>query len=287
MKYIILITLIGLLLVSCLREKYRGEACFRQVSFLMKDVPYVFEHEQAVGWRPYYTFVEQLNLYIFGEQGIEKTARYDFDYCRSHPLIPDVVGKKRQIALFVANMYDSRELDWTFQEGRLHAWFSILNYEEPPVLLAAMVEIPVNQDTVPIALRMLVSRLEIRLTNPPAWMTGLDITVREVAATVSTDFMLGDTTHIHKQLFFENQGPGQYNFGLNTFPSYPGRAAVLDITPVGTSETAPILVEDDRLHLFPGVITRLNIVFDADEKITISVQIEDKWEIVDGGHIIV
>ena len=287
MRYIIMITLAGFLAVSCLKEKYRGEDCFRKISFTMQDVPYVFEHNQAVGWRPYYTFVEQLQLYMFGEQGIEQTARYDFAYCREHKRIPFVVDNREQVALFVVNMYDSGMLDWAFKDGRLQAWFSILDNEEPPVLLAATANIPETEDSVAVDLRMLVSRLEIRLSNPPAWMTGLDVTVRDVAATVTTDFVLGDTTHIYKQLVFDNQGPGQYNLGLNTFPSYPGRAAVLSITPTGIQETAPILVEDDRLHLYPGVITRLDIVFDTDEKITISVQIESKWEIVDGGHIIV
>ena len=43
---------------------------------------------------------------------------------------------------------------------------------------------------------MMVSRLEIQLTNPPAWVTGIEVTVRDIAATVSTDFILGGTTHI-------------------------------------------------------------------------------------------
>ena len=46
-------------------------------------------------------------------------------------------------------------------------------------------------------------------------------------------------------------------------------------------------MEDGRLHFFPGVITRVEIVYDADEKITISIRTDGKWEVIDGGSIII
>lgn len=287
MKYTAIIGGMMLLAAGCLPEKYKGDDCRRQFQFVMNDVPYAFVNEEAIGWRPYYTFVEQLDLYVFKGEKIGQTAKYTFDYCREHPVIPFAVDYDEQTSLWVVNLYDSRELDWRFDRGRLQARFSILNYEEPPVLLAAISPIDWNRDSIAVDLRMLVSRLEIRLTNPPSSLSGLDVTVRNVAASVTTDFVLGDTTHIQKYLFFDAQQAGEYNFGVNTFPTYPDQAALVSIFPIGTSGVAPILVEDERLHLLPGVVTRLELIFDAEGKIDIKVEVDGKWEIDDGGHIII
>lgn len=287
MKYTAIIGGMMLLAAGCLPEKYKGDDCRRQFQFVMNDVPYAFVNEEAIGWRPYYTFVEQMDLYVFKGEKIGQAARYTFDYCREHPVIPFAVDYDEQTSLWVVNLYDSRELDWRFDRGRLQARFSILNYEEPPVLLAAISPIDWNRDSVAVDLRMLVSRLEIRLTNPPSSLSGLDVTVRNVAASVTTDFVLGDTTHIQKYLFFDAQQAGEYNFGVNTFPTYPDQAALVSIFPIGTSGVAPILVEDERLHLLPGVVTRLELIFDAEGKIDIKVEVDGKWEIDDGGHIII
>lgn len=284
MRYIRII-LIVVFAVSCLPEKYKGEDCLKEVQFVMKDVPYVFVDGEGVEYRPYYTFIEQLDLYLFAYQQLHESFKYDFAYCREHPIITPRVDYNSEQALFVANLYHPRELAWEYRNNQLEAVFSIIDFEEPPVLLAAIAD--VVQETIPIELRMLISRLEIRLTNPPAWVTGLDVTVRNIAASVSTSYALQDTTHIRKQLFFDNQGPGTYQLGVNTFPTYSGNAAILTIKPFGVSETSPILVDDDRLHLLPGVITRLDIVYDTEEKITIAVEIDGKWEIVDGGSIII
>lgn len=43
--------------------------------------------------------------------------------------------------LFVANLYSPKELQWNYHAGHLEAVFSILDYEEPPVLLAAIADI--------------------------------------------------------------------------------------------------------------------------------------------------
>ena len=94
-----------------------------------------------------------------------------------------------------------------------------MDHEEPPVLLAATSRVEASKDSVSVGLQMMVSRLEIQLTNPPAWVTGIEVTVRDIAATVSTDFILGGTTHITKQIGFDNQGIGDYWFGVNTLPT--------------------------------------------------------------------
>lgn len=287
MKYLFVIVSLLFLTLGCLKEKYRGEHCLRKVAFEMKEVPYVVVGEDVVGYRPYYTFIERLDLFVFSEQLQEYHFKYDFAYCREHAVIAETVGYDAGEALFVANLYDPKELNWGYENGELKAVFRIVDYEEPPVLLAAVADIGNRQDSVPVELRLLISRLEIKLENPPAWMVGLKVNVRNIAASVSLDYRLGDTTHIDKQLFFDNQGPGTYWLGVNTFPTYSDKPALLILDPIGTEPTAPIVVDDTRLHLLPGVITRLNLAFDSMENITISVKIDGKWEIVDGGSIII
>lgn len=287
MKAIWSIGLCAFLLTACLREQNNTEDCRADLFFLMQNVPYVFEGEKIVGYRSYYFFVEQLELFLFDETAITSSYRYDYTYCRRHPVIPLTAEISPRWYLFIANLYDPKELNWTFQEGELQVWFSIVDHEEPPVLLAATSRVESSEDSVLVGLRIMVSRLEIQLTNPPAWVTGIEVTVRDIAATVSTDFTLGDTTHITKQIGFDNQGPGNYWFGVNTFPTYQDKTAYLSIDLLGGSETAPISVEEQRLHLIPGVITRLNIEFETDEKMIISVEIDGKWEIIDGGNIII
>ena len=276
-----------LLLAGCLHEVYRGDDCLWDEHFVMRDIPYVFVGKEAVDYRPYYTFIEQLDLFIFSEQHLEQYDSYNFEYCREHPVITQEVDDNSRDVLFVANLYSQKELQWNYHAGHLEAVFSILDYEEPPVLLAAIADIASRRDSVPVELRLMVSRLEIYLVNPPSWLVGLDVLVHNIAGTVSTDYVLGDTTYIHKALFFDNQGSGAYLSGVNTFPTYSGKAALLKITPLGMSGITPILVEDGRLHFFPGVITRVEIVYDADEKITISIRTDGKWEVIDGGSIII
>lgn len=285
-KYI-LIGGIALLAMGCLREHFRGEDCSYQAQFVMKDVPYAFVNEEIVGYRPYYTFIEQLDLYVFVDQRPQRNGEFDFAYCREHPVITREVDYNSHEALFIANMYSPREVSWSYRDGELEAVFSIIDNEEPPVLLTAIAHTSPRQDSIPVELRMLVSRVEIKLVNPPASVVGLDISVSNIAGSVSTSYALGDTTHIHKQLFFDNQPGGNYQFGVNTFPTYAGKNALLAITPIGVSGTAPILVEDSRLQLLPGVITRVDIIYDASQNITIAIEVNGKWEIVDGGSIII
>lgn len=287
MKQLILIACLLSLSVACIREKHDGDACTQALAFVMKDVPYVFVDGEAVEYRPYYTFIEQLELYVFADSRLSEHFRYGFDYCRQHPVLPIAAPLDSRQVLFAANVHDPKALSWSFRDGQLHTDFSIIDYEEPPVFLAAVAALDGVGDSIPVELRMLVSRLEIRLTNPPAWITGLDVTVRNIAGKISDNYLLGDTTHITTQLALAYEGPGTYLFGVNAFPTYRDKAASLTITPVGPSTVAPILVEDSRLHLLPGVITRLEIVYETEEKITVSININGKWEVADGGSIII
>lgn len=287
MKYLFVIGGLLGLLSACIKEKYEAEDCRREVYFVMEDVPYVFQGDEAVGFRPYYTFTESLDLFVFSDEKIDETKKYTYAYCRSHPVIPLETGIRKKEFLFVANLYDQKDMSWSFVEDKLRATFFIRQYEEPPVYLAAIRESLSCRDSLSVLLQMLVSHLNIRLINPPAQVVGLDVVVRDIAGSVTTDYQLGDTTHIRKQVFFTPTVENNYEFGVNTFPSYQDRAAVLSINLIGTEQTAPILVEDDRLHLYPGVITRLKIEFKTEQKITISVEIDGKWEIVDEGNIII
>lgn len=279
--------LIVMLLASCLHERYSGEDCRARLLFGMEDVPYLYENDGTVGYRPYYVFTEQLDVFLFDQERLAGSENFDYHYCRTHPVIPLETGINTRYYLFAANLYDPKELDWKLENGKLEAWFKIVDNEEPPVLLAATGRIVPVKDSVHVALRMMVSRLEIRLTNPPRWVNGLDVTVRDIAATVGTDFSLKDTTHINKKIWFDNQGPGTYNFGVNTFPSFEQKRAILTLDLLGSTATSPILVDDSRLHLLPGAITLLNIAFDSEDKITVSIEINGKWEIVDEGNIII
>lgn len=282
--------LIGCLLgiTGCLREKYDAGNCSGEVFFHMEDVPYRFEGEEVTGYRPYSAFTEKLHILAFADQHLEKVQQYGYQYCREHFYIPWETGFGRQTFLFVANLYDEKELDWTFAGDTLDVVFSIVDHEEPPVLLAAVKEADLTApDTLGIGLRLMVSRLEIQLENPPAWVTGLWINVREVAAKMTINGDLQDTTSIRKELPLQHEGAGTYWTGINTFPTYPGSPALVDVRLTGEYEVLPLAIADERLHFQPGRIIRVNIRFETEQDITISVKIVKEWEIVDGGHIII
>lgn len=287
MKRYVLIGLMALLSASCLREHYNEEDCRGTVQFDMKDVPYIFQGSEVVSYLPYYNFIENLSLFEFVGERLQNTTAYGFAYCREHQLIPYDAGTGNHFFLFAANLYDPKELDWTFTDGRLQAVFLILDNEEPPVLLTAVNEADAVPGTViPVQLHMLVSRLEIRVDNPPSWVNGLDVSLSNVAGSITSGFVLGDTTHIFKHLPLENQGAGTYWSGLNTFPTYPDSPALLNINLTGTAQ-ASIRVDDDRLHLVPGSVTRVEILFEAENQLKISIEVDGKWEVVDGGNIII
>lgn len=288
MKMYLLSGFILLLAVSCIRENAVDNYCREQLVFEMKDVPYLFKGDTALAFRPYYQFTERLDLFVFEGQRLRDAVTYSYEYCLEHPFIPYQAVRGDQQFLFVSNLYDPKELDWKFKDGHLQAVFSILDNEEPPVLLCSITEAAVNKsDTLPVGLRMLVSRLEIRVDNPPAWVTGLDVTLSNVAGTVTSGLELGDTTHINRRVDINNLGAGTYWVGVNTFPSYPNSPALLKIELVGTSQIAPILVDDDRLQMLAGIITRVSIAFQSESQISVSIEIDGEWKIIDGGNIII
>ncbi len=286
-KYLSILLSILFLTSGCLKEKPGEEDCKRQVSFVMKEVPYVYSGEEAVGYRPYYTFIEQLDLYVVAGQKPVKTGEYGFDFCREHPVITERLRRDASEVLFAANVFDPTMLHWSEREGKLCAYFSIIDHEEPPMILAASAEAGRKQDKVEVELRLLVSRLEIKLVNPPDWVRGLEVRVDRISETVAVDYSLGAPTYIRKQLLFDRPGASTYWYGVNTFPSYQDSPAIVKIDLIGAEPVAPILVDDDRMHLWPGIITRLDLIFDDQGKVAVEIEIEGKWEIVDGGSIII
>lgn len=288
MKQYLLIGIVSLCLVSCIRESHWEKDCREDLFFRMEEVPYILDGSDVVDYRPYYTFTENLHLFVFSGERLTEMLSHDYAYCREHLLIPYKVDPGRYSFLFVANLYDQEELSWKFENGQLEAVFSIRDHEEPPVFLVFSNDITIRRaDTVPVQLRMLVSRLEIQVENPPAWVTGLDISLSNVAGSVTSDFVLGDTAYIRKQVSLDTQGESTYRTGVNTFPTYPDLPALLNIQLIGTQAIAPIVVEDSRLHLIPGNITQIDIVFQSDGQLKISIEINGKWEVIDGGHIII
>ncbi len=274
--------------VACLREDYNEEDCQKKVVFEMEDIPYIFQGNDTAVYRPYYKFVENLNLFVFAEERLQNIEIYNYEYCRNHPFIPYLTPIGERYFLFVGNLYDPKELDWKFIDGELQAVFSIIDHEEPPLLLTAKKKADIREEILlSIELYMLVSRLEVKVDNPPDWMTGLDVQVGNVAGSITADFILGDTTHIFKHLKVEHPVSDVFWSGINTFPTYPERAASLNIKLTGKTGISPFLVDDDRLHLVPGTITRVNILFETESQVEISVEVNGKWEIVDGGHIII
>ena len=88
MKAVWSIGLCMFLLTACLREHDNMEDCRADLFFKMQAVPYVFEGREFAGYRSYYFFVEQLDLFLFDETAITSSYRYDYAYCRQHPVIP-------------------------------------------------------------------------------------------------------------------------------------------------------------------------------------------------------
>ncbi|MEG2790591.1 MAG: hypothetical protein RSA98_03245 [Odoribacter sp.] len=285
MRHYFWIGILGLLFVSCLREGEKND-CSIELFFNMQDVAYTFAGSE-VAYQPYYIFTEHLDLFLFSESQLYASNRYDNEYCRTHPTIPFYANQNPQFYLFTANLSDPKMLNYSFIDGQLNAVFSILNNEEPPVLLTAVSRFKSQCDSMLVNLRILTSYLEIQLIHPPTWIYGFDMTVTNIATSISANLNLEDTTHIYKRFLVNHRGVESYTFGMNTFPTHPNEAALLKIDLIGLNEVYPIAVNDERLYLLSGVIARLNIKFENENKITISVEIDGKWEVVDGGHIII
>lgn len=285
MKYCILIMIVWGCF-SCVREGDREYKCSGNVVFDMQDVAYVFLDDSVIGYRPYYEFTKQLDILAFRKGELERSVTFDYQFCRDNRLIPFVLPLDKYTFLLVANLYDPKAAEWHFQNGEFNVRLSILDHEEPPAYLASIKSTPRQLYTeVPVELKLLVSRLEIQLVNPQSWVTGVSVSVRDIAASITNDYVLDDTTSILKRIQIDNTGSGTYNLGVNTFPTYTGHAASLSVNLTGNSQIAQYVINDERLNLYPGIITRLQIGFDGIGGITVKIEIEGKWEIVDEGII--
>lgn len=282
---------IGFLLVlfqSCIRETYHETDCLSEIDFKMSDIPYVFHDNEGPDYAPYYRFTEQLNVFAFEGGKLRNSVVYDYQYCKDHPVISFSTVFGFYQFLFVANLFDPKVLDWSFEQGRLNAVFSILHNQEPSPLLIALNRLEFyKKQEMAVGLHLLISHLEIRLERPPAWVKGLEVNIRDVARTIDAQWKLRDTTHIQKVFPIENPDSGTFRFGINTFPTFPEHPAIVEMRLIGGEKISVLLVDDDRLHLTPGIITRLSIAFQDEGKVEIAVEVDGKWEIVDEGNIII
>lgn len=92
MKAVWSIGLCMFLLTACLREHDNMEDCRADLFFKMQAVPYVFEGREFAGYRSYYFFVEQLDLFLFLTSSL-RTPKFfvkEFSYflmpCHQHGL---------------------------------------------------------------------------------------------------------------------------------------------------------------------------------------------------------
>lgn len=77
-------------------------------------------------------------------------------------------------------------MSWKSTSGEgLTATFRILENREPAVYLAAIRTADLwTISQLPVQLRMLVSRLEMKVVNPPEWITGLEFRVEHIAGKI-------------------------------------------------------------------------------------------------------
>lgn len=171
-------------------------------------------------------------------------------------------------------------------------WFSYQGGIEPPEIYHGLNYFNIGTDTSGLlGMGLLVSRIELTLKNIPAGISRIEAPVSNTSSGIGfygyLKVILGDTTHIFKHLEVSGPVASTFGSGINTFPTYPETPALLNIQLTGGAEISSILVDDDRLHLVPGIITRVNILFETENEVKISLEVDGKWEIVDGGHIII
>lgn len=288
------------LFTSCMDEAScpcLGEA---KVTFDMKDIPYIFEGNETIGYRPYYTLVDRLNILTFRERCLDTAFVYDYNYCKGHPDISMFLKPGSYHFLFVGNLFDHKTMSWKFTEtGKLEAIFRILDHREPDVYFVALSSANLYGFTeLPLRLQMLVSRLEIKVVNPPEGVTGFDFSVHNIAREIivegknedsgkeiSPESKLNDTTSVYKTTEFKYAGPGEYWVGVNTFPTYEELPALVDVQLKGSSKINQLVINDDRLVFRSGRIIRLSILFVTEDSVTVSVEVNGKWEIIDEGKI--
>ena len=96
---------------------------------------------------------------------------------------------------------------------------------------------------------------------------------------------LSDTTSVYKTTDLKYIGPGDYWVGVNTFPTYKDHPAVVDVKLKGAEKVSQFVINDNRLLFRPGQIVRMSILFETESTIRVSVEIKEKWEIIDEGRV--
>lgn len=287
-------------LASCIDDKC---GCLPEegIAFIMKDVAYLFEGDEAVGYRPYYTLTDRLDILAFQESRRDTTFSFDYAYCKDHLIIPVRLKKGNYQFLFVANLLDEKAMSWNIASGaELKASFRIVENREPAVYLATIRTAALGTTSqLPVELRMLVSRLEMKVVNPPEWIRGLDFSVEHIAGriiigeTVPAEFSeiflfreeLRDTTFVYKTEKLSYTGPGEYWVGINTFPTYENFPALVEVKLKGENRVSQLVIDDRRLNFRSGRITRLSIEFTTESTVSVSVEVNGKWEVIDEGEI--
>lgn len=285
--------------IACTDEK----ECSREVAgaegrFKMQDVAYAFEGAEAADYKPYYNFTDRLELLAFRENHIDTSFVYDYNYCREHPVISEFLRPGSYYFLFAGNLLDHKLMNWQFMDsGILQAVFRIEDHLEPPVYLIDILRGNLwGVVDLPVQLQMIVSRLEIKVINPPEWVTGLEFSVQQIAREIRirrNNYMqldgleseLSDTTSVYKTTDLKYIGPGDYWVGVNTFPTYKDHPAVVDVKLKGAEKVSQFVINDNRLLFRPGQIVRMSILFETESTIRVSVEIKEKWEIIDEGRV--
>lgn len=286
MKYYWLIGWIGLFMISCLDDKdckCMGEG---EVFFEMEDVAYIFDGNEVVGLQPYNRVTDRLDIFAFRKGILDSVAVYDYEYCQNHTVIPFMTPPGSYTFLLVANLFDRNVLSYEISPEKVIAWFRIIDHEEPQIYLSEFQKSTVyGQVFESVQLHMLVSRLEVQVINPPLWVEGFNFIVSHIAARISNQYELQDTTSIYKTVPLSSVSPTKGWVGINTFPTYPEMPAVVNIQLKGRGDVSQLVINDERIVFRPGRIVRLAIEFEGENSIKVSVSINGKWEVIDEGKI--
>lgn len=272
---------------SCMKEDECPCVTRGVVDLRMGNVPYWFMGGDTVQFVPYYVLTNELDLLVFRNRKLDELFSYDYEFCRENEVIPLEFGSGRYDFLFMANIADDRLVSWFYNSNnQLDARFVINDNREPPVYLAFVGDVDFyHPEVLPVVLKMLVSRIDISLVNTPEWVTGIDVTARNVAREVTIGGVLRDTTSVMKQVTLGEVLNGAHRVGVNSFPTYPGIPALVNINLKGGGRVSTLVVEDERLELLAGQVLRINLEFQAEGNVTVSLDFNGKWEIIDEGQI--
>ena len=73
--------------------------------------------------------------------------------------------------------------------------------------------------------------------------------------------------------------------GMTTFPTYENFPALVDIKLKGENRLNQLVIDDRRLSFRSGRITRVSLEFTTENTVSVSVEINGKWEVIDEGEI--